>query len=245
MGDPESAGVNPDDARTPAGDEPNSPTPDAHRDLGRLFALMGEAEKAEACGRAATAAARQAAVFPLLVMTLEQQAISALRLSDLGGALQAASEAVAVVEPGRMYDGMRAGALAIRARCRLASGDVEGAERDLATCKPVLLDRDVSPMFAGSHSRAAGWWEVAAGIRAHQGDLAGAVEAWTEAVKRRRHNASLEHVSGPYTLATLARTLRHLGEALDAAGKPEEGKTALAEAQNIWCELGLPEQAMR
>jgi len=214
----------------------------AHHELGRLFLLVGDLEKAETCARAATAAARQTDLFALHVIALQNQANCALRRLDYAGALEAASEAVALVEPGRLQDRRRASALVTRARCRLASGDFEGADSDLAACKPILLEQDVSPMFAGVHSDAAAWWEVAAGIRAHHRDLAGAVEAWTQAVNGRRHVASLGHVSGPHTSAALARALRHLGEALHAAGQPEEGQTALAEAQQVWREIGLPEQ---
>ena len=216
-----------------------------HYDLGRLFLLVGDLEKAETCARAATAAARQTDLSAVQVMALQNQANCALRRLDYAGALEAASEAVALVEPGRLQDRRRASAWVTRARCRLAAGDLEGAGSDLAACQPILLGRDESPMFAGVHSDAAAWWEVAAGIRARHRDLAGAVEAWTQAVKGRRHVASLGHVSGPHTFAALACALRHLGEALHAAGQPEESQAALAEAQQIWREIGLPEQATR
>ena len=137
------------------------------------------------------------------------------------------------------------GAWVTRARCRMASGDLAGAESDLAACKPILLDHKISPIFAGFHSRAAGWWEVTAESRTRNGDVRDACEAWAEAVKCRRHVASLPQVSGPYTLAALARALRRLGEELEAAGKPEDGQTPMAEALRIWCELGLPEQGLR
>jgi tetratricopeptide (TPR) repeat protein len=205
----------------------------AHYDLSQLFQLIGDLEKADACARSATAAARQTDIFPVLVMALENQAMCALRRSDSAGALEAAGEAVALVESGRMYDGMRAGALVIRARCRLASGDLAGSESDLATCKPILLDREVSPLFAGLNSRVASWWEVTAGGRAHREDFPGACEAWTEAVKIRRH------------VASLARSLKRFGDALAAAGQPQESRSALAEARRLWCELGLPDQALR
>ena len=213
----------------------------AHYDLSRLFLLLGELDKAEASARAATAAVRQGGHFPLLVMALENEATCALRREDYARALAAASQAVAAVEPGRMFDRMRAGALMTRARCRLPSGDLAGAESDLEACKPLLLDRELSPFFAGLHSRVAIWWELTAAVRSEKSDLAGACEAWAEAVKSRRHVASLGHVAGPHTLATLARALRSLGEACDAAGKPDEGKAATAEAERIWSELGLPE----
>lgn len=216
-----------------------------HCELGRLFLLVGDLEKAEACARAATATARQTDLFAVHVMALQNQANCALRRLDYSGALQAASEAVALVEPGPLQDRRRASALVTRARCRLASGDFEGADSDLAACKPILLEQDVSPMFAGVHSNAAAWHEVAAGIRAHHRDLDGAVQAWTRAVQGRRHVASLGHVSGPHTSAALARALRHLGQALHAAGQPQEGQTALAEAQQICREIGLPEPAAR
>jgi tetratricopeptide (TPR) repeat protein len=217
----------------------------AHYDLSRLFLLVGDLEKAEACARAATTAARQTGIFPILVMSLENQALCALRRSDYTHALEAASEAVAAVELGRMYHQMRAGALVTRARCRLASGDLAGSESDLTECKPSLLGRETSPIFAGTHSRVAGWWEVTAGVRARMGDMQGTCEAWAEAVKHRRHVASLAQVSGPYTLAALAHAMQRLGEAFDAAGKPEDAKTAVAEARTICCGLGLPELVLR
>jgi tetratricopeptide (TPR) repeat protein len=212
----------------------------AHYDLSRFFLLLGDLEKAGACARAATAAARKADVFPLLVMTLEQESICALRSSDTAGALQAAEGAVQAVNPGRLHDGMRAGALVARARCRVAAGDLIGAQNDLATSRPLLFDRVVSPLFAGSNSRMAHWWQATAGVRALQGDLDGACEACAEAVKMLRHVASLPHVAGPYTLAALVRALKHLGEAFDAAGQPDEGQAAKAEAGRIWSELSLP-----
>ncbi len=206
----------------------------AQYDLSRLFLLVGNLENADDFARTATVSARQTRITPVLVMALVNQAICALRCSDSTNALEA-------VEPGRMSDGVRAEALVTRARCRAALGDLPGSQDDLAACKPLLLDQEVSALFAGRHKSAAGWWEVTAGLRARQGDPHGACEAWSEAVQRRRHVASLEHVSGPHTLAGLARSLRGLGEALDAAGEPEDGHTYKEEARRIWSELGLPE----
>ena len=214
----------------------------AHCDLSRLFLLVGDSKQADAYARAATAAARRAGVFPLLVMTLENLAGCALRRSDRAATVEAASEAVTVVKPGRMYDGMRGWAWVTRARCRLACGDIAGAESDLAASRPILLDKELSPIFAGAHSRTAAWWEVTAAVRGNRGDLPGACEAWEEAVRTRRHVASLSHVAGPHTVAALARALRHLGQASEAAGKPEDSQAAMAEATRIWCELDVPGQ---
>src|SRR5947207_807296 len=62
----------------------------AHYDLSRLYLLLGDVQKADACGRLATAAAREAGVFPLLVMALENQAWCSLRSLDYPGAVAAA-----------------------------------------------------------------------------------------------------------------------------------------------------------
>ena len=215
----------------------------AHRDLSQLFLLIGDLDQADQVGKMATEAARRTDLFPLKVMALEDHARHALRRGDHAGALKAASEAVDHVEAGSVYDQMRAGALALRARCRIAAGDVEGAEQDLAASKPILLDRETSPIFAGAHGKASVWWEAAAAICTQRGDRAGAAEAWANAVDRRRHISSLQQVAGPYTLAALSRALRHWSEALTAAGQLAEARKVLAESQNLWGELGLPEQA--
>jgi hypothetical protein len=122
----------------------------------------------------------------------------------------------------------------------MASGDWAGAERDLVASKLLLLNSAVSPLLAGAHGRVAQWWEATAENRAHKGDLEGAHEAWEEAVKTRRHVASLAHVSGPYTLASLAYALEQLGRTYEAAGKSGEASTALEESRRIRSELSLP-----
>jgi tetratricopeptide (TPR) repeat protein len=212
----------------------------AHWDLSNLFFLLGNFEKASQSAQAATAAARPAAISVLLVMALENQASCALARSDVPSAVQAASEAVAIVEPGPLQDCARAGAWVMRARCRIASGDWPGGESDLAASKPILLDRATSPILAGWQRRTAAWWEVTARVRANQGDLDGACHAWAEAVRIRRHVASLPHVEGPYALAALARALAGSGEAMEAAGDLENAQAALTEAERIRSELGLP-----
>jgi tetratricopeptide (TPR) repeat protein len=216
----------------------------AHYDLSRLFNLLGDLERAFVWARTATDEARKAHCFPVLVMGLVNQANCALKRLEHSAALEAASEAVAIVEPGRMYESMRAGALVVRARCHLALNDIASAETDLAVSRPVLLDRQVSLFFAGANSRAAEWWEATAEVCSLKGDVMGACDAWAEAVKIRRNVASLMHVAGPGTRAALAHSLRRLSESLQVAGKQEEGPVAMAEAQHIWAELGLPHDNM-
>ncbi len=217
----------------------------AHYDLSNLFLLLGDLEKADACAGAATAGARQSGMFTLLVMTLEPQTSCALARSDFAGALEAVSQALAAIEPGRVFDGLRAGAWVTRARCRMACGDWPGGESDLDASKPILLGGDRSPIFAGFHSRAARWWELTAVARAHKGDLEGACQAWAEAIRIRRQVSGLCHVAGPYTMAALARALTGSSKALELAGKTDDAKAASGEAHRIWCELGVREQPWR
>jgi tetratricopeptide (TPR) repeat protein len=214
----------------------------AYYHLSKLFQLIGDVSRAEDCAERGLASARQAQTFPLQVMALSQKTGCALSRADYAAALLAANESVAVIEPGRMHDLMRAGALVTRARCRLGCGDLAGCQSDLCAAKPVLVNAGTSPLFAGSQSRTAGWWEVTARARAQEGDLNGACDAWSEAVQKRRHVHSLSHVTGPHTLAALARALGKLAEALDAAGRIDSAKTSQAEAQMIWGELGLSGQ---
>ncbi len=216
-----------------------------HYDLSNLFFLLGDLEKADAWARTATAVARQSGIFTLLVMALGQQASCALARSDFAAALEAASEALAVIEPGRVFDRLRAGAWVARARCRMACSDWSGGESDLAASQPILFTSDISPIFAGFHSRAARWWEVTAVARTHKGDLEGACEAWSEAIRIRRHVSGLSHVAGPYTMAALARSLTGSSNALELAGKTDDAKAAAAEAHRIWRELGVGEQPWR
>ena len=128
----------------------------------------------------------------------------------------------------------------MRARCRIAAGDWPGGESDLAASKPILLDQAASPIFAGWQGRTAAWWEVNARVHANRGDLGSACQAWAEAVQIRRHVASLPHVQGPHALASLARALYGSSEVMEAAGDLEKARTAIAEAERIRRELGLP-----
>ena len=216
----------------------------AHLDLSRLFFLLGDLDRAEASAKAATTAARSSGIGVLLCMTLENQVRCALCRAEVAIALELASESVALTETDGILAGQRAAAWVTRAECRLFNGDVAGAESDLLAARPELIDKPISPLFAGLHNRVAKWWEVMGQLRAQQSDLAGACDAWKQAVKTRRHITSLPQVAGPYTLAALARALSHLSRALASAGDDNGSETASTEAPQIWSGMGLPQPRM-
>ena len=210
--------------------------------LSRFFQLIGDLGQAQQAARTAADAARPANVAAVKVMAQENLARCLLRSGDRQGALEAASEAVRLVGADPMNDSLRAGALVMRASSHLSFGDVDAAEKELECARRLLLEREISPLFAGSQARAAAWWEATAQVRALRGDFAGAAGAWGSAVEYARHVAALEHVAGPYTLAALAHTLRGWSKALATLGKNEAAEVAETEAARIRVELGIAGQ---
>lgn len=216
----------------------------AQDDLNQHYRFLNEFEKAEFCAQAALEAADKSEMSPLTTRALQAVAFHASRRGDHAAALAAADRALALTEPGFMAETQLAGVLVTRARARLAAGDLAGCEADLGQSKPLLLDKEYSPIFAGIHSNIGWWWEVTAAVRAAKGELAAACEAWSEAMQRRRLVAALPQVAGPYTLAALARTLWRAGLANLAAGEIKAGESLQAEAKRLWVELCLPKETL-
>jgi len=197
----------------------------AHHDLSSLYALLGQMQRALEEAKEASEAARRAEITPLLTRSLENQAHCWLRLGETASALAAANEIFSALEDGKMSDTPRARALVLRARCYAAMQETTPARDDLNRAWPLLAAMAGAAMFAGVHSGLAGWWEVTASLRNLDSDLRGAVDAWREAVERRRHVSQLPQLEGPYKFAWLANTLDRLGKALlaveDLAGADE------------------------
>jgi tetratricopeptide (TPR) repeat protein len=210
----------------------------ARLDLSEFFMVLGDLKKASEFARAATVAARESSLPPLQMRALENEALCALRRSDHSAANAAASAAFAASED--VNDIFRLGALVMRARCLAVSGDLEGAERDLAETKSAVVDRETSPIFAGIHGRAASWWEATGELLERRTDYVGAAEAWLKAVELRRHISTLPQVARLYTQVALARTLHRLGVAMESAGKPVEAQAAFEESRNLLSNLDLP-----
>jgi len=199
----------------------------AQMDLCRLLRFLGRADEAWQFACAATASARRTEILPVLVMALETEAFCALDRGDSARALAAASEAVQFIEPGKVHDGMRAKALATRARCLLANDDSPGAESDLAACWELIQARPHSLTMPGPILTLANWWEVKSQLEERRGNLEGAREALDRAIAQRRQMQS------PFALLALARALEKLGELSRAAKDPAGAERALDEAKSI------------
>ncbi len=211
----------------------------AYSDLAGLYRLLEDWPRAQSAARLATAATRQVDMPPALVVSLETEALCALRLGDPAGALAIATAAVTAVEPGAEFEPLGAGTSVAVARCHVAAGNLFAAAAALDAARPVLMDRETSPIFAGHRGRSAVWWEVTAAMLGQRSDWPGALAAWEKAVDLRRGVAALPHVAGPYTQGALARTLRQQANALAAAGLLAESRLVREEVQAIWQELNL------
>jgi tetratricopeptide (TPR) repeat protein len=205
----------------------------AQMKLGKLLRIVGRDDEAWQFVCAATASARRAKIFPLLVTALLGEAFCALDRGDSARALTAAAEAVQVVGPGRLHDHERARALTARARCRLAQGDLTGAQSDLASGWDLLLAHSGSWMLPGIMQTLAMWWEVKGRLEERLGNFSCASEATTTAIELYRQRGD------PHALLALARSLEKLGEIAREAGDLAAEQESLSEANSIRCGLHL------
>jgi len=168
-------------------------------------------------------------------MTLLNEVFCTLALEDPGRALTAASEAVQLVEPGKLHANMRARALTARARCLLATGDPAGAEADLASAWELLPTNPGLMMMPGPIWTFANWWEAKSRLEHKLGNDFRAREAITLAIEHRRQ------AEGAHALLALARSLELLGEISRAGGDLAAEEQALNEAKSIREGLHIPD----
>jgi ATP/maltotriose-dependent transcriptional regulator MalT len=202
----------------------------AHMDLCRLLRLRGRLDEARQFALQAAEGARRAQIFPVLVMALDLEACCALDRGDSGAALAAASEGFQVIEPGKIFDLMRAKALVTHARCSLASGDPATADSDLATSWELLQARvsALSPLLT-----LADWWEVKSQLEEQRGNVEPAREALTRA------GGYLRQMQGPYARFAVARVLHESSRLSKQAGDLLAAEQASNEAEAIRNDLRL------
>lgn len=206
----------------------------AQMDLSRLLRAVGRGDEAWQFACAASVSARRKKCFPLLVTALLNEASCALERKDLAKALAAASEAVQVVEPGKLYDHERARALTNRARCLVAQGDTAAAQLDLAAAWELLQARSGSWMLAGIRWTLAQWWEVKGQLEEWLGNYLSGKEAITTAMELLRQS------EGPHALLAMVRMLEKFADVSRAVGDPAAAEQSLSVAKSIRKGLLLP-----
>jgi hypothetical protein len=207
-------------------------------DLSRLLRLLGRQGEAWEFALAGTQSARASQISTVIAMALESQATCALERGMILEALQASSEAVDALEPGRLSAHIRARALILRAECRLADGDRAQAETDLKTSRE-LLEQTVG-VLPGPILTNARWWEVRAKLDLQAEHLEAAVDALNSAIRSREQLIAMHGSASPHAATALARTLDALSELEHRRGKKAAGSDAAAEAKRLRAEAHLP-----
>ncbi len=206
----------------------------AQMDLSRLLRLIGRLEEASQVAASATASARKPGIFPVLVMALENEVACALARKEPQAALVSAAEMVQVIEPGKVYDSMRARALIHHGRCLVAIDDVAGAESRLVTSWELLQGPGITRNLPGPTFALANWWEVKSQVLELQGDIEAAREANAQSLVYRCQNES------PYGIVLLIRALEKSAEFSQRAGDLAQAERAFAEANSLREDLQLP-----
>jgi hypothetical protein len=214
----------------------------AARQASGLHRLLGNPAAACLAAHEATEAARNVPNMDVLVgHALQNEATCLLAAGEAEPALRLAEEALVRIGTESYAETARAGALVVRARCRLGLGDLSGCEADQDTALGLLAPLADSAFFAGIQASLGSLFSTRALWHQARGEGAEACEAQSAAVERFR-NLSLApqigfDVAGPH----LARSLRDLARLLAETGRDEETEPVLAEYRTLLGRLRLPD----
>jgi tetratricopeptide (TPR) repeat protein len=211
----------------------------AHQDLASFYSLRDRREEALEHARAALAAARGAELDILTMMALESLAHTLLRDERIEEVRAAAEEILLLAAADPMYDLQRARALILRARCCVATGELDIVDADLPVAWGLLAPHAAAGFMAGIQSALASWWGVTSRLRAARGDVRAAAVAMREAVFHRRNVAAAPQLEGPYKYQSLTTALQEYSVALLTAGEFQAAREAFEEAQAIRQAIGL------
>ena len=200
-------------------------------DLSRLLRLLGRLSEAWELALVATKSARSHGVSVVVVMALENEAACAIDRKDRESAFQAASEAVEVLGVERITAKIRARALALRAECSLANGDIAGANEDLKTSWE-LSDESVNNLPGPILSRAK-WWETQAKLDLIENRLAEAETALRRAISLREGLMQAQENDSPYLVEGLARDYDLLHDISHRRGAAATAQTARSQADHL------------
>lgn len=205
-----------------------------------LHRLLGNRTAARASARAATEAARRIENMDLLVgLALENEAVCVLAVGDPREALQLAEEAVLRIGTEPYAELTRAGTLVVRARCRLAVGDLAGTDEDLEASWVPLARMSDSAFLAGAQASLGSWYATRARWHQARGEWHEACESQAAAVERSRGLGLAPQIGFDVAGPRLARDLRDLAALLDEAGRAEAAEPVRVEYRALLGRLHL------
>ena len=207
----------------------------AHLHFGHWLLHVGRNEAAFDNSVRLVAVARRAGFSFVLWIALEQRVACALRIGRMAPALEAAEEAVQLAQNCEDLSGHRGWAHVLRGTCMLEFGDVARAEEDLEAGRDDTADQPGVKIPLESFHWLIRWWELAAGIRMEQRDIAGCAEAWEKIVLLRR--ALFNHRKESWY--RLVDALLDWADVLRIDGQPDEADAAEAEADRLEAEFDV------
>jgi len=211
----------------------------AYRELSQFHRLFDREALALQTAHLATEAARRENIPSMLAMTLQVEAALHLHANDYTAAWKLIAEAFAALEEGPMHNLERALALLVRGAYLIEHERFPEAEADLTSARGLMEPWSEAHYAGGWQGAFASWWSATARLRSKRGDKPGAAAAWREVVARRRINAELPQLEGPYKHNSLAIALRDLGRALQDLDAPL-AEEAFAESRSLRRGIGLP-----
>ena len=211
----------------------------ANNELVALYRTLDRHEDALAAACAAVEAIRKDDRPVLLFASLDSYAICAVAAEEPERALPALEEALALevedAEPSQI-----GGVFATRARARLAMGDIEGAQADMANAWERMEGRDVTSVPPSSLSALCRCWGAEARLRAAQEDYDGLLEARWAALDCMEAVADNPLSASMLTWKLVADACKALGDAQAIAGDLEAAKATFEEARILYNEIGVP-----
>jgi tetratricopeptide (TPR) repeat protein len=214
----------------------------AHRNLAALSLLLNREAAVIEHRRMATEAARKRDLTILLLMALEQESWSFVafgRWNDARNCIEQAFQ-ILVQDVDQEYTQFLGVNLILRAQCRIADKQLSAAQADLDSAREQFEPMAQVEIAAGVQSSLASWWAAIGQLRTAQQDLAGAIDAWQEAVRLEKHVNSLPHCADVYTALSVAGSLKGLAEAQANAGRLDAARDSLTERSALLELLGVP-----
>jgi len=206
-----------------------------------LLHVLGEPDAARAAARAATDAARRTeGIKPIIQSALENEALHALETNDATAAAGLIEEALIQIGTEAFERLTRARTLVVRARSRIALGDLTGAETDLQEAWPMVERMGDSFILAGGLASLARWYETQARLHRARGELSLAIANQNLGITRRRTVLEAPQIERHFSGSALAHSLLTLADWLRESNDLPTARAAAAEAHALLRDLQIP-----